>query len=496
MALRNDNEESEAEGASTKTKNNDREACASTLPDGTERHSNPPSNRPVMYAAPPGSPGGPRSGGAVVSESAGGLVGGVGAQARAHTGRPVAAGEASRGAQQPAVEEPPTSKHIAIEEAFAFARLFSPTKDNALEAASTVLNAIEAERQRRHATLPKASSVKDYAGKFVRVEEAMEEFDGGWAEKVTMAVGRLGGALQSFTAYRSALKHFAVEDIKTSVGAIQAISRDHFGLLPEMITRLQGEMRRFAHLANLNRDFCLEMAGETKRLPQPKSRMLKHLRDGWREQFLEAVQFSDHAMPCALMNACGVRPVELQSGVQLAMAQDNVLVRINGGKVREHTGQPWREFQLARGAIPVWAYEQVRAAGGMTVHAEPEGLRKYIARVSEKLFPRHKPPKPNDVLLSPYVFRHAVVSDMRAEGWDDEDIAAAIGESSAATVAWYGLNWNAGGRRSHKARAVAIVRDSVQTARPVRPASSMDKSVLSKLKAARGRGAASAKLSR
>lgn len=43
-----------------------------------------------------------------------------------------------------------------------------------------------------------------------------------------MAVGRLGGALQSFTAYRSALEHFAVEDIKTSVGAIRAIRCDHF----------------------------------------------------------------------------------------------------------------------------------------------------------------------------------------------------------------------------------------------------------------------------
>ena len=468
MAHGYENEESEAEGASTKTKNNDREACASTLPDGTERHSNPPTNRPVMYAVPPCSKGGPRSGGAVASESADGLGGGSGARAPLPSGRPVAAGEASRGAQHPAVEEPPKSKQIAIEAAFAFARLFSPTKVIALEAASTVLSAIEAERQRRHATLPKASSVKDYAGKVLRVEEAMEEFDGGWAEKVTMAVGRLGRALQSFTAYRSALKHFAVEDIKTSVGAIQSISRDHFGLMPEMITRLQGEMRRFAHLASLDRDFCLEMVSETKRLPQSKSRMLRHLRDGWREQFLDAVQFSDHAMPCALLNACGLRPVELQTGVQLSMAQENVLVRINGGKVREHTGQPWREFQLARDVMPGWAYERVRAAGSMTVHAEPEGLRKFIARVSEKLFPRNKPPKPNDVLLSPYVFRHAVVSDMRSEDWDEAEIAAVIGESSAATVAWYGLNWGSRGRRSHKARAVAIVRDSVQTARPVK----------------------------
>lgn len=106
MGLRYENEKSEAEGASTKTKNNDREACASTLPDGMERHSNPPSIRPVMYAVPPGLPGGPRSGGAVESESGGGLVGGIGAPAPAPSGRPVAAGEASMHAQHAAVEEP------------------------------------------------------------------------------------------------------------------------------------------------------------------------------------------------------------------------------------------------------------------------------------------------------------------------------------------------------------------------------------------------------
>ena len=147
-----------------------------------------------------------------------------------------------------------------------------------------------------------------------------------------------------------------------------------------MITRLQGEMRRFAHLASLNRYFCLESVRETKRL-------LKHLRDGWREQFLYAVQFSDHALPCLLPNACGLSPVELQSGDQLSMAQSDVMVRINGGKVIERTGQPWREFQLSRGVVPVWAYEHERAAGSLTVHAELEELRKYIARVSEKLFP-------------------------------------------------------------------------------------------------------------
>ena len=81
------------------------------------------------------------------------------------------------------------------------------------------------------------------------------------------------------------------------------------------------------------------------------------------------------------------------------------------------------------------------------------------------------PPRKNDILLSAYVFRHALVSDLRAEGWETEDIAAAIGESSAETVKWYGKRWGSGGKRSHKARVSGIDRASLQAARQVRPAS-------------------------
>lgn len=176
-------------------------------------------------------------------------------------------------------------------------------------------------------------------------------------------------------------------------------------------------------------------------------------------------------MPCAILSATGLRPVELEKGVRLVMRDDRVHVTINGGKVRSIAGQPWREFELAPEALPAWAYAEVKRLGAMTVSADTEAFRKYISRVSEKLYPRHVPPRASDILLSAYVFRHAQVSDLRAEGWRDEEIAGVIGESSAETARWYGKRWGTGGRRSHKARASGIDKASVQTARPVKAAS-------------------------
>lgn len=192
----------------------------------------------------------------------------------------------------------------------------------------------------------------------------------------------------------------------------------------------------------LDRDVCLAAVGGKPEPASSKSRMLKRLPLGWRDGFLDAVANSaQYAMPCALLDACGLRPVELEKRVAMEMKGERVQVRIEGGKVRDGAGQPWRQFELTREALPAWAYDKVKHARLLTVSADPDALRAFIGRVSEKLFPRHDPPRANDILLSAYVFRHALVSDLRAEGWDSADIAAVIGESSAQTTKWYGVNW-------------------------------------------------------
>ena len=69
--------------------------------------------------------------------------------------------------------------------------------------------------------------------------------------------------------------------------------------------------------------------------------------------------------------------------------------------------------------------------------------------------------------LTAYVFRHALVTDMRSNGWPPEEIALVLGETDAATVnQWYGLKVR--GSLAPKA-TVAIEPGTVKAARDVRP---------------------------
>ncbi|WP_133155170.1 site-specific integrase [Kinneretia aquatilis] len=469
-ATPNDNEETKAVGATTKTKPNDREASARTLPDESYCEATP---RSVMSHAQSPNGLGAHSQRGFAQRDAGGGASGVGAAAPAAGAVPAAACEASRRAQLAGVAQTSVSMRNAIEAVFAN-EVAPHTMEGVIEAAQTLLNAVDAAREARKDTEPKPSSLEDYERKQLLVDEAMEEVQGSYGDRLVRVMGGWAGKAQTFRAMRSALRHRAVSAVRSSLRVLTSLQGkpDFLGLRPAVVKQLQQELPTLGHAYLLDRDVCLAAVGCKSEPASSKSRMLKRLPMGWREGFLEAVASSaQYAMPCALLDACGLRPVELEKGVAMEMKGDRIQVRIEGGKVRDGAGQPWRQFELTREALPAWAYDKVNQATALTVSADPDALRAFIGRVSEKLFPRHDPPRANDILLSAYLFRHALVSDLRAEGWDSADIAAVIGESSAQTTKWYGVNWGTGGRRSHKTRVASIVKDTVQTARPVRPAS-------------------------
>jgi hypothetical protein len=357
----------------------------------------------------------------------------------------------------------------AIEAVFGNEEKGPLTKAFAIEAANTMLNVIEEARVLRKDTNPQPSTISNYRRKQLLVDEAMDDIDGTYAHRLKMAMGGWSAKRQTFNAMRAALQYRGVDLVRASLATVLSplYQQDH-----EAVKALRRETLKLALVLLLNQQDCLDAVGGVARKPVSKKRLLKKLPVTWREDFLDAVADSEpYAMPCALLNACGLRPIELEKGVLMSMINDRVHIKIHGGKVRPIAGQPWREFSLASNALPSWAYESVRQAGELNVVADPDALRSYIGRVSAKLHPRSDPPKPNDILLSAYVFRHALVSDLRADGWDTADIAGVIGETSAQTVKWYGLKWGTGGGRSQKARAVGIVKGTLETARPVKAAS-------------------------
>lgn len=77
-------------------------------------------------------------------------------------------------------------------------------------------------------------------------------------------------------------------------------------------------------------------------------------------------------------------------------------------------------------------------------------------------------PKQGDkpqLILSSYVLRHAIATDLRQAEWDSVEIVEVLGERCAATSRWYGLRWR--GSKFQRSPEIAIERGTVQTARPV-----------------------------
>lgn len=362
-----------------------------------------------------------------------------------------------------------TRMRTVLKNALALARDNPTSHTNVSTAAQQVLDAMDEAREARRDTDRSANTRADYARKVRRVEEAMEDEPGSLIDRLRMVMGRLGRNAQSFSAIRSALKISAADDLRTSVEALSLIKSDMLGVRANLTNAMAKELSFLASVIMLDRKQCLALAGMTPSRPKSKKQMLKYLPDDWRARVSNEVSASaEYGLPCALLDISGLRPVELEKGVHVTAVGDTVRIRILGGKVREHAGQPWRQFDVRRDALPPWVSKKLPSSGTLIVAADPENLRSYLGRVSERLFPRHQPPRKSDVLISPYVYRHAIVTDMRDAGWSSEDMAAVVGEASAATVAWYGL-MNTGGRsgRPKKPSSVIIDRASVTSAREV-----------------------------
>jgi hypothetical protein len=90
-------------------------------------------------------------------------------------------------------------------------------------------------------------------------------------------------------------------------------------------------------------------------------------------------------------------------------------------------------------------------------------MRSWLKRLSPLVFPVED--REPQLILSSYVLRHALITDLRQAGWDVVEMAKVLGERRAETAKWYGLNWR--GARFRRTPDIAIERGTVETARPV-----------------------------
>lgn len=183
-------------------------------------------------------------------------------------------------------------------------------------------------------------------------------------------------------------------------------------------------------------------ASEIKSMMQRKSKRssLKGIPTDWRKQLCYRMITSKYFFHTLVLAICGCRPHELKLGILIKLVNidqnENLVLEILGAKVTDQNGQKYRHLTFAADASnallsPLINF--VNEMGGSTILKiqDEKAFSTSISRFAAELWPKHKDP------ITPYSFRHAFASDMKANG-NQDTIAQSLGHRSTRTQKAYG----------------------------------------------------------
>ena len=158
--------------------------------------------------------------------------------------------------------------------------------------------------------------------------------------------------------------------------------------------------------------------------------------DGWRALiFARLVEVEspwiDHAAVAALT---GCRPAEVAS-VRIERIKNALVITIPGVKVSETKGQPIRRFTIAKDAGPEFAHLLERVKSGPVIlssDSTASAFSEALKRAGKQALGDKAP------TMTGYIYRHALACDMKADGADRNEIAAALGHAVTKTQSHYG----------------------------------------------------------
>lgn len=367
--------------------------------------------------------------------------------------------------EEPSVDDRPISENER-QEAFGI-----------IQSVRATLKEIAETRALRKDTQPGAATVADYQKRINYLEPLLEHTlsqssQMPWTDTFDM----LNVARSTFSQYRSAVKWHSTVRLQTLLTEQDQFQRSlgHSRAWYRAVKILQEALREHQEICTLSYD---EERGQENWPPsrlkkehpgKSKKLALKKLPDGWQERF----DFFNEQSPTyryagVLLRFCGLRPAELERGVQVQWTAQGVQVRIEGAKVRDTAGQPWRSFLLNLAMLPAWFVDELKRQGQMHISANSDSMRSHLGRLSTAVLNPEQRKNGCQENLSAYLFRHALVTQMRESGWESDEIAAAIGESSAETTRLYGLRVR-GGKKPKV--PIAMEKNSVAAARAVKSA--------------------------
>lgn len=338
-----------------------------------------------------------------------------------------------------------------------------------------------AARSSRRDTEASQKTCTDYSKKCKRIDQEMHATGRNWGG-LEQVMTRFAQSRQTFSAMKSALKWREIQQL-----SLRLHQQDQLQKSSEWDRQWYecaiGIGESIKRLKQIDRLKCSELLRETKKSPhasKTKKRDVSKLPKGWQERYLKVTHHSElYKYAAVVMLFTGVRPVEMLIGVQVEGAGDNLVFSIQGGKVRSTAGQPMRRLTLKKEIFPEWFVAKIEKEKQIEVSASPDPMRTYLNRLSDFVFRQEKKSATGSskkrLVLSAYLMRHALVTELRKEGWSDEEIAPFIGESSAATVRWYGVKSRvSGGSLNPQSR-----RGTVEASRVVKP---LDRSGLQRFK--------------
>lgn len=336
-------------------------------------------------------------------------------------------------------------------------------------------------RSSRRDTEASPKTCADYLKKCKRLDDEIRAtgLDWGGLEQV---MARFAQSRQTFSAMKSALKWREIQQLSLRLHEQEQLqkSNDLGRQWFECAIGIGESIKRLKQIDRLKCSELLNKSNQSQHETKTKKRDVKRMLNGWQERYLEATQHSELYKDAAVvLLLTGARPVELLSGVQVEGAGGHLVFSIQGGKVRSTAGQPMRRLTLKKELFPAWFVAKIEKEKKIEVSASPDPMRTYLRRLSDFVFQQEEKSAAGSskkrLILSAYLMRHALVTELRKEGWSDEEIAPYIGESSAATVKWYGVKSRAkGGSLKPQSR-----RGTVEASRVVKP---LDRSGLQRFK--------------
>tara|TARA_B100000683_G_scaffold257740_1_gene279535 strand:- start:426 stop:1523 length:1098 start_codon:yes stop_codon:yes gene_type:complete len=262
--------------------------------------------------------------------------------------------------------------------------------------------------------------------------------------RVLKAAYQFHMAQRTSKAVRIALSHRNEDNYEAAVSFEKAAQKSI-----KALRKQEPDYGRLRYRSNLPAAHPAPPEAENKAKHSKRS-VLKKLKKhpNWQADIIRKMP-SQHQLATVVLAITGCRLKELMSGVFVEARNNKLEFTINGAKVTKVSGQRWRKltFDPSEDGTVHELYEAIKTGATdqslmIDLGVDPRTFREAHERAACKALGAKLGKG-----LSPNVHRHAFSADLKAEGYDRNDIALALGHTTDRTQAYYGMAQQSSGNK-------------------------------------------------